>query len=71
VNRLLLLAAALAPVLAAQPHVGYLYPAGARQGTTVEIRVGGQFLGNTTKVYVSGKGVEANIIECVKIASGA
>ena len=69
-NRLFLLSALLASTLAAQPHVGFLYPAGGRQGTSIEVRVGGQFLSNTTKVYVSGKGVEANIIECVKIASG-
>ena len=35
---------ALAPILVAQqrsPHAGYVYPAGGRRGTTVEVRVGG------------------------------
>ncbi|MHC4117412.1 MAG: PPC domain-containing protein [Planctomycetota bacterium] len=46
-----------------QPHIGYLYPAGARQGTTVRITAGGQFLRNSTKVYVSGEGVQAKVIK--------
>ena len=46
-----------------QPHVGYLYPAGARQGTVVRITAGGQFLRNSTEVYVSGEGVHAKVIK--------
>ncbi|MHC4434430.1 MAG: PPC domain-containing protein, partial [Planctomycetota bacterium] len=46
-----------------QPHIGYLYPAGARQGTTVRMTVGGQALRNSTDVYVSGEGVHAKIIK--------
>lgn len=53
------------------PHIGYLYPAGAREGSTIQIRAGGQFLNGTSKVYVSGTGVDAKVIEYVKPLSGA
>ena len=46
-----------------QPQIGYLYPAGARQGTVVRITAGGQFLRNSTDVYVSGEGVHAKVIK--------
>ena len=46
-----------------QPHIGYLYPAGAQQGTVVRITAGGQALRNSTDVYVSGEGVHAKIIK--------
>ena len=45
-----------------QPHIGYLYPAGAQQGTVVRITAGGQALRNSTDVYVSGEGVHAKVI---------
>lgn len=41
------------------PHLAYLLPAGGQQGTTVEVKAGGQFLSNITAVYVSGRGIEA------------
>jgi hypothetical protein len=64
VKRAVLLAAIALPVLAQpqQPHAGYVYPAGGRQGTTIDVRVGGQFLPTVSKAYVSGKGVEAQVI---------
>ena len=34
---------ALAPAGAAAPTLAYLYPAGARRGTTVEVTAGGAF----------------------------
>ncbi|UCE46714.1 MAG: hypothetical protein JSW47_13980, partial [Phycisphaerales bacterium] len=46
-----------------QPHIGYLYPAGAQQGTVIRITAGGQFLRNSTDVYVSGEGVSAKVIK--------
>src|ERR1035441_4257888 len=45
------------------PHIGYVYPAGGRQGTTVELAVGGQYLNNTSGAFVSGAGVEAKMGE--------
>ena len=38
--------------------VGYVYPAGARAGTTVQVIIGGQGLGRHTKLLISGPGVE-------------
>jgi hypothetical protein len=64
-----LLLLAIAPALFAQqaaPHAGYVYPAGARQGTTAEVVVGGQFLDGVNKVLISGKGIEASVVEYVK-----
>ena len=49
-----------------EPHIGYLYPAGAQQGTVVRITAGGQFLRNSTEVYVSGEGVHAKVIKYCK-----
>jgi hypothetical protein len=42
------------------PGIGYVYPAGGQAGTTVEVLVGGQFLGDAT-AYISGEGVEAEV----------
>ena len=55
----------LAPIARAQqaPHVGYVYPAGGQQGTTVQVAVGGQNLDGVTEAVVSGKGVKATLIE--------
>lgn len=49
-----------------EPHIGYLYPSGAQQGTAVEITAGGQFLRDTNEVFVSGEGVHASIIKYFK-----
>ena len=60
---------ALIPALHAQqitPHVGYVYPAGGRQGTTFNVTVGGQFLDGVNTAMVSGPGVQAKMIEYVK-----
>ena len=48
------------------PHIGYLYPGGGRQGTTVTITVGGQYLRGITNVYVSGKGIHGSVIKYVR-----
>jgi hypothetical protein len=44
------------------PEIGYLYPAGGQQGTTVRVTASGQFLNGVTDAYVSGQGVQASII---------
>lgn len=64
--RLWAVAAALAACLSAAwgqgaPHLGYVYPAGGRQGTTVKVTVGGQFLRNPQHVYISGTGVTGSV----------
>lgn len=44
-----------------EPHIGYAYPAGGQQGTTVHVAVGGQFLRGTTSALLSGQGITATI----------
>ena len=66
---------ALAAALAAQqrpqvPHAGYVYPAGGRQGASIEVRVGGEFLDDASKAYFSGQGVQATITKQVKPLTG-
>ncbi|MEI8062856.1 MAG: PPC domain-containing protein [Verrucomicrobiota bacterium] len=64
----MLLTAGLAvlPMALAQqtpPRIGYIYPAGGRQGTTFEVVVGGQNLNGVTNIFVTGSGVRATVIE--------
>ncbi len=44
-----------------EAHIGYVYPAGGRQGSTFEAVIGGANLGEATEVTVSGAGVHAVI----------
>lgn len=44
------------------PHIGYAYPAGGQQGSSIDVLVGGQFLEGTTNVFVSGEGVTVKIL---------
>ena len=50
----------------AQPHIGYLYPAGGQQGTTFHISAGGQNLRGVKAIFVSGEGVRASVVEYVR-----
>ena len=43
------------------PHIGYMYPAGGRRGTTFQVTIGGRSL-YATNVCVSGTGVSAKIM---------
>jgi hypothetical protein len=49
-----------------QPKIGYLYPAGGRQGTVIQITAGGQYLAGATDVYISGQGVHGSVIKYIK-----
>lgn len=44
------------------PGVGYVCPAGGRQGTVFEVVVGGQFLGGVRAAHVTGQGVHARVL---------
>ncbi len=60
---------AAAPVMWAQPsapHIAYIYPAGGRQGTTSQAKIGGQYLDGVTNVYVSGGGIQVAAAELTK-----
>ena len=48
------------------PHLGYVYPAGGRQGATFQITLGGQFLDGVSNVFVSGTGVKASVADFTK-----
>ena len=48
------------------PHVGYVYPAGGRQGTEFKVTLGGQFLDGVDKAFISGPGVQAVVLQHVK-----
>ena len=57
----------LFPVLALsawaeQPHIGYAYPAGGRQGTSVDVEIGGQYLNGSANVFVTGEGVQVEVL---------
>lgn len=48
------------------PAGGYVYPAGARQGTTAQVELGGQNLQGVSAVHVTGEGVQTKVIEYVR-----
>lgn len=67
---ILLSAVCLLPAVAAwsqpaspDPHLGYLYPAGCRDGSTVLVTAGGQALRGVSGVHVSGDGVRARVVK--------
>ena len=60
---LAVLTALVASAQAQQPYIGYVYPAGGRQGTTFIVTLGGQTLEGVKRVYVSGAGVRARLFE--------
>jgi len=45
------------------PHIGYVYPAGGRQGSTFQVIVGGQRLDDPTEAIISGEGLQARVVE--------
>lgn len=58
-----LLSAATAAQAQVRPYVGYVYPAGGQQGTTFQIKLGGQGMDDVSQVLVTGKGVSATVVE--------
>ena len=56
------------PAVQAQPrpYIGLVYPAGGRQGTTFQIRLGGQNLDDVNGALISGPGVRAKVVEYYK-----
>ena len=45
------------------PHIGYVYPAGGRQGTSFQVTLGGQYVNTVTNAFISGPGVKIAIID--------
>jgi len=60
---LAVLAAAASSVSAQSQYIGYVYPAGGRQGTTFPIRLGGQGLNLMSGLIVSGEGVSVRLVD--------
>ncbi|MCA9137357.1 MAG: hypothetical protein KDB00_11380 [Planctomycetales bacterium] len=54
---------AIAQSNARTPHLAYMYPAGCERGMSCEVVVGGQHLKDVNEVYVSGDGVDVEIIK--------
>jgi hypothetical protein len=56
---------AIVSVAAAQrnPYIGFVYPAGGQQGTTFQVRLGGQRLEGLEGAIVSGPGVRARLVD--------
>lgn len=63
---LLFLTFALTTQAQRAPQLGYVYPAGGRQGATSQVVIGGQFLGGATGAFVSGKGIRAIVTDVAK-----
>ncbi|MHB1033648.1 MAG: hypothetical protein ACYC35_15445 [Pirellulales bacterium] len=47
----------------ARPYIGYVYPAGGQQGTTLRVKLGGQNLDTVDEAIVSGDGVSARVVD--------
>jgi hypothetical protein len=52
-----------------RPSIAYVYPAGAQQGATARITVGGMNLDGVDKVFVSGTGVRAKVVANAKMTN--
>jgi hypothetical protein len=66
---MLLACLAFLPAARAQPpvpHIGYVFPAGGRLGTNFQVTVGGQFLNNVDRGFISGDGVKVELVEYLK-----
>src|SRR5208283_1550691 len=60
------LLAAASAVQAQRPYIGFVYPAGGQQGTTFQIRLGGQNVDVVNDVQISGGGVQIKKIEALR-----
>lgn len=49
------------------PHLGYLYPAGGRQGSSFTVMAGGEKLDGATGALVLGGGISCEVVEHLKI----
>ena len=64
---LLLISFSTARAQQGPPHIGYVYPAGGQQGTTIQVTVGGQHLTNAKLASFSGKGIQATMLGEVEL----
>ena len=66
---LVVLAVSASPLRAQNQYIGYVYPAGGRQGATFPIRLGGQGLVYASDLVVSGEGVSVRLIDYYRVMS--
>lgn len=52
--------------VAGRPYIGYVYPAGGQQGTTFQVKLGGQGLDGISTVLVSGTGVHVKVVDYLR-----
>ncbi len=45
------------------PHIGFVFPAGAQQGSSIEIKVGGDNVYGSSAAFISGDGVQVQILD--------
>jgi len=48
------------------PHIGYVYPAGGRQGSCFSVTVGGQYLKDVQGIQFSRQGIRGELIEYIR-----
>ena len=61
---LLLVLTLTLPVFAqTAPRIGYVFPAGGRQGSSFQVDVGGQFLETATNITFSGSDIHATLLD--------
>ncbi len=51
---------------AGMPHIGFIMPSGARQGSQVELIIGGQKFFNADEIFISGDGVTVVGVDAVR-----
>jgi len=54
------------PARAQRPYIGFVYPAGGQQGTTLQVRFGGQGMEQISAILISGTGVTVRSCECYR-----
>lgn len=59
--------AALISQAALVPHIGYVYPAGAKPGSTVTVTVGGQYLEEFSELYLSDVDIHAEAVDYFRV----
>jgi ribosomal protein L40E len=64
---LVVLATAVSSARAQRQYIGYVYPAGGRQGSTFPIRLGGQGFIYASAVVVSGEGVSVRLVDYYRV----
>lgn len=57
---------AVAGAVSAAPHIGFMMPSGAAQGSTVDIIIGGQGFWNINQALITGQGVTVEKVEFVR-----